>query len=189
MRPLSLAVLVAFSLFALPASADDAAPESGADAAVGPSCSPDRAKSIASDGSAVSCAPYVCQPSSGLCAVSCVGTADCQAGFVCLSGSCKAAGATCSPDGKSSVTASGDTVSCAPYKCSSGMCLTSCATNDDCQAPMFCSTGSRSCVTTENPKASPDQSDGCAYGGRGAPAFGLALLGLSLAARARRRNG
>jgi len=57
----------------------------------GKKCSPDRSASIDPTGTATPCAPYLCDPSSGLCFSSCASDADCASTYHCdPSGKCGA---------------------------------------------------------------------------------------------------
>ena len=194
MRALPVALFTAVSLFVFPALADDAgSDETGADApATTPTCSADGASSIAKDGTAVSCAPYRCTPSSGLCAMGCAAVADCTAGFQCTGGMCVRQGAVCSADGTSVTSPDGTTVKCSPYRCGTdGSCRSRCTTDSDCATDFVCETGAGQCrVKGFTNDSAPNQGEGnsCAYGASGTTAFGLVLGTLALVAAGRRRR-
>ncbi len=87
-----------------------------------------------------SCSPFgACVE--GACVASCASDAYCDAAHVCdvATQTCVEPVATC--DGASTITAktSGESKSCAPYRClPNGSCLTKCSTSDDCSAGTVC---------------------------------------------------
>ena len=95
------------------------------------------------------------------------------------------AGGACSADGRSLLHDGGAPTGCGDYVCHNGIgCLTACLDDKDCIAPATCSNAHTCWLVTTKPE---DEGDACAYGGRGSTTFGLALVGLSLMARARRK--
>lgn len=66
-------------------------------------CSADRASSVSVAGASESCAPFLCELSSGRCATSCVATAECARGRVCSGSRCVADSADSGDEGGCSV--------------------------------------------------------------------------------------
>ena len=91
------------------------------------------------------CPPYACDAATGLCNTSCVSSSECAQGATCdtISGKCAPTTATCA-DTFTVMTANGELVSCAPYKCLSGQCQQQCVTQSDCAEGYACK--SSSCV-------------------------------------------
>jgi hypothetical protein len=90
-----------------------------------------------------SCFPYQCDMNNNACAIECSTSTDCATGFACVSNVCVAQPVvSCTPDHRSSVNNfTGDTRSCLPYLCdTSGLCLKTCATTDDCAPGFACCT-------------------------------------------------
>lgn len=125
------------------------------------------------------CAPYVCGGDS--CMTSCKTSDDCKAGAPCKDGTCvPGLGATCNAEGEL-VMVDGTKKSCAPYRCTSGACGTSCTTNEACASGATCNGG----------KCEAPESGGCDCELSGAPQSGTIATALILlaAASARRRTG
>jgi hypothetical protein len=75
---------------------------------------------------------------------------------------------------------------CGPYVCEPafGACRSSCSSTDDCSGGFLCDLGSKTCVAP-TPAAAQG---GCAMANRASPTGAALLLGLALAAGARRRR-
>jgi hypothetical protein len=141
------------------------------------------------------CGEYGCDPSGPACRTSCATDGDCAAGYRCAAGHCSNA-PTCSDDRTKSIDPStGAATDCAPYKCSGGLCATSCASEADCQGGLACdkSAGYGRCGATPTTPPASDSSGGCAVGaqgGGGGATLGLAAVAaLMVVGRARRRLG
>ncbi len=91
----------------------------------------------------------------GTCAVAPFG-ASCScydaAGSCDGAGTCTCSGSTCLDD-DTEVDASGAAVDCAPYRCSGGACIESCASSEDCVPGTVCDRSRRCVVTAEVPVA------------------------------------
>ena len=160
------------------------------------------------DQAGVDCAAYACDSATGACKNVCLSNTDCAAGAVCnqASGVCATITNTCI-DEFTSQSSDGKKSSCAPYKCSGGVCAQACTTSADCATGFVCQ-GSK-CVeqsgnapdsgagasagspSSANADASGD-SGGCTVAGSSRPApswfVGLAAFALFELLR-RRRSG
>jgi len=144
------------------------------------------------EGNPVSCESYAC--SADRCLSQCASDVDCQDGFACKASECVAKGSKCIEGGAKSQSNADDSISeCAPYLCevSSGECLTTCRSSNDCDAGYLCNAEAKAC---QLPTAAPPEDSGCgcraAGGGARSSPGGMALLlaGLGVVFVARRRR-
>ena len=129
------------------------------------------------------CLPFVCDGDA--CATTCSGDEGCAKGFRCKAGSCVPQ-ASCADD-DTVLSPTGETVACAPYRCSDGACRTRCDEVSHCSAGLACSE-TNACVSptraTEN-----DSGCGCRLGaGSDTSSWWLVLLSSLLTLGRRRRT-
>lgn len=154
------------------------------------------------------CGAYACDTVSALCRSSCTVNSHCAPGAECnlALGQCGIVGASCK-DAFTVVAPGGTETSCAPYKCTAGICRTDCDTDNDCQSSHHCS--DKKCVATSGSggsgggaagsgatpgggKVESDSGCGCRTAGSHGPAraawpFALMAMGLLLRRRRARR--
>jgi hypothetical protein len=92
-----------------------------------------------------------------------------------------AAGATCSADRTTSISADGNTkINCSPFLCSGdGLCPSTCGVDGDCAEGFKCDTAHDKCVKPDPDAANSNTSAFCAYGhSESTPfLFAVAMLG------------
>lgn len=140
----------------------------------------------------MACHPFVC--GDGACKATCEVDGDCQEGYACADGDCQLSSSKCSDDGASVVDADSKSVSCDPYVCKAGSCLTSCSNSLDCQQGKVCNTdqGNGVCEAPDTQATADDAGCGCRaagarpIGGSSGPA--LLVLLAAFGAIARRRK-
>jgi hypothetical protein len=148
-----------------------------------PSCAAGEQTSSSCDGAGAcvattgDCSPFACGAET--CRTSCSDDAHCANGFSCdtTSGDCVPAAGKCAADGVTLETSTGETKSCAPYRCQGGECSEPCVTSSDCVSGFACDQAT--CVALSDPASSDDGGCGCrvpASHGSQAWALLLALL-------------
>ena len=128
------------------------------------------------------CGAYACTTSG--CGTKCAADGECAKGFVCSRGACvPQAGATCSPDGLSSMDHDGNATPCGAYRCgSAGTCVETCADSTACAQGYACD------GTHCTPPPSTASSSGGCQTGLGGGEYSGALILLALVLSARRRS-
>ena len=144
------------------------------------------------------CGDYSCDSNSPQCFTSCTTNAQCAGGAVCdtATSACSTEGASCA-DSFTVKTPAGTLVSCAPYRCVAGKCLSTCSGPADCAPGSLCD--SSLCTAADGGTGSdagnpgqPSSEDsggcGCRVGGssRGEGIASLLLFAFAVAARRRR---
>jgi hypothetical protein len=139
------------------------------------------------------CSPYVCGATA--CKQSCAADADCAQGMGCHGSVCEPSTAKCL-DGETAQSG-GSTVSCVPYACSAGKCLSHCTSDVDCATGHTCdlSKGMGTCIARSDAGAagesSTDSGGGCGCRTQATSGSGQALwtlYALLLGACCRRRS-
>jgi hypothetical protein len=85
------------------------------------------------------CLPYGCNTTMGACRTTCTTDTQCAGGAQCnaTTGQCAVTSNTCK-DATTVIAPSGTETSCAPYKCTAGVCGEVCTTNSDCAGGASC---------------------------------------------------
>lgn len=128
------------------------------------------------------CSNLICADATK-CKASCASDDDCVSGYSCGSESTCVPGATCSDD-KTSVDSSGKPTDCTPYKCAtSGACLQTCTSVNDCVAPNVCGSDGKCAAAPTGDSGGCHVADGSIPG-----AEWLAVLPFVVVRRRRRRS-
>ena len=106
----------------------------------------------------VDCGAYVCGATS--CLSSCESDVDCSGNNVCLDGECSIA-STCSDNGLEVDPPEGPNRSCAPYRCSAGVCIAQCSSGADCAPGFSCSADSECVPVASSSSSGAGDSGGC----------------------------
>jgi MYXO-CTERM domain-containing protein len=142
-------------------------------------------------GASTPCAGHFGCADANTCKASCAGDSDCVGTFKCKAGVCSEPTATCSTDGLSSTSASGEVRACAPYRCTTaGTCADQCTTTDDCAPGNVCdvTVPPGKCAPPPATPATSDAGCGCEAPGTRAASTGWIGLGIAALVFARRRR-